>query len=234
MNYGYAPLAGHDQAIDLSEEDEYYRYYMQLYDHVAGAVDIRGLKVLEVGSGRGGGADYIKRYLNPESMIGLDISDTAVNFCNQKYDIEGLTFERGNAESLPFPDSSFDVVINVESSHCYGSMDCFLGQIKRVLRDGGYFLMADFRRKEALDDFRRSLEGSGLALIKETDITQNILEALTLDHERKTGLIKKSVHKSLVSFFLQFAGTKDSLIYERFLTGETIYLSYVLQKQTAH
>jgi len=96
MNYGYAPLAGHDQAIDLSEEDEYYRYYMQLYDHVAGAVDIRGLKVLEVGSGRGGGADYIKRYLNPESMIGLDISDNAVSFCNQKYDIEGLNKSTGS------------------------------------------------------------------------------------------------------------------------------------------
>ena len=59
-------------------------YYMQLYDHVAGAVDLRDLKVLEVGSGRGGGADYIKRYLKPESMVGLDISENAVSFCTQK------------------------------------------------------------------------------------------------------------------------------------------------------
>ena len=233
MNYGYAPLADQHNVINLSAEDEYYRYYMQLYDHVANAVDLRGLKVLEVGSGRGGGADYIKRYLKPESMVGLDISENAVSFCNQKYDLEGLSFERGNAESLPFPDNSFDVVINVESSHCYSCMDDFLGQVKRVLRDDGYFLMADFRRKEVLEDFQRSLQGSGLTLIKETDITQNILEALTLDDERKTTLIKKSIHKSLVSFFLQFAGTKDSLIYERFRSGETIYLSYVLQKGTA-
>ena len=232
MNYGYAPLTDHNNSIDLSEEDEYYRYYMQLYDHVAGAVDLRDLKVLEVGSGRGGGADYIKRYLNPESMIGLDISENAVSFCKQKYSVEGLSFETGDAESLPFPDSSFDVVINVESSHCYGSMDGFLDQVNRVLRDGGYFLMADFRRKEALEDFRRSLECSGLTLIKETDITDNILEALTLDDERKTALIKKSIHKSLVGLFLQFAGTNGTLIYERFLSGETIYLSYVFQKQT--
>ncbi len=145
-------------------------------------------------------------------MVGLDISDNAVRFCSEKYDIEGLSFERGNAESLPFTDNSFDVVINVESSHCYSSMDAFLAQVKRVLREGGYFLMADFRRKEALEGLRDSLNGSGLTITKETDITQNIIEALKLDDERKTALIKKSIHKSLVGFFLQFAGTKSSLI----------------------
>ncbi len=54
MNYGYAPLADQNQVINLRAEDGYYRYYIQLYDHVAGAVDLRDLKVLEVGSGRGG------------------------------------------------------------------------------------------------------------------------------------------------------------------------------------
>lgn len=229
MNYGYAPLAGQNQVPNLKEEDAHYRYYIQLYDHVAGAVDLRDLKVLEVGSGRGGGADYIKRYLKPEIMVGLDFSDNAVGFCSEKYNVEGLSFETGNAESLPFSDNSFDVVLNVESSHCYGSMNAFLAQVKRVLREGGYLLMADFRRKEALEGLRESLNGSGLTLIKETDITQNILEALKLDDERKTALIKKSIHKSLVGFFLQFAGTNGSLIYERFVSGETIYLSYVLQ-----
>lgn len=233
MNYGYAPLPDQNEVINLRAEDANYRYYIQLYDHVAGAVDLRDLKVLEVGSGRGGGADYIRRYLKPESMIGLDFSENAVRFCNEKYNVEGLSFEGGNAESLPFPDNSFDVVVNVESSHCYSSMDAFLVQVKRVLREGGYFLMADFRRKEALKDFRKSLKGSGLTLIKETNITQNILEAMTLDDERKTALIKKSIHRSLVGFFLQFAGTSGSLIHERFISGETIYLSYVLQKGTA-
>ncbi|NQS91262.1 MAG: methyltransferase domain-containing protein, partial [Chloroflexi bacterium] len=126
---------------------------------------------------------------------------------------------------------SFDVVINVESSHCYSSMDAFLGQVKRVLRDGGYFLFADFRRKEALDSLQESLNKSGLTLIKGTDITQNIIEALKLDHDRKTALINKSIHKPLIGLFHQFSGTKGSLIYERFISGETIYLSFVLQKQ---
>ena len=46
---------------------------------------------------------------------------------------------------LPFPDASFDVVINVESSHCYGHVDRFFAEVARVLRPGGWFLYTDFR-----------------------------------------------------------------------------------------
>lgn len=190
MNYGYAHLGDHNKVINLSEADEEFRYTIQLYDHLAGALDLSGKKVLEIGCGRGGGADYVKRYLNPEIMLGVDLSKNVVKLCNQKFDVEGLYFEEGNAESLPFPDNSFDVVLNIESSHCYSSTNAFLAQVKRVLREDGYFLMADFRRREAVDDLLEALRGSGLALLKETDITQNIIEALDLDSERKTDLIK--------------------------------------------
>jgi ubiquinone/menaquinone biosynthesis C-methylase UbiE len=43
----------------------------------------------------------------------------------------------GDAENLPFPQVSFDAVINVESAHCYGSIERFLAEVHRVLRPGG-------------------------------------------------------------------------------------------------
>ncbi len=230
MNYGFAPLADQNRIINLDKTDDDNRFSIQLYDHVAGPVDLRDLKVLEVGCGRGGGADYIKRYLKPEEMVGVDLSENAVRFCNEIYGNNGLSFKIGNAESLPFTDNSFDVVINVESSHCYGSMENFLGEVKRVLREDGYFLFADFRRNETLDGLRENLKNSGLTLIKETDITPNIIEALELDNQRRTALIEENVPKSLVGFFLQFAGVKGSTIYDRFCCGETVYLNFVLQK----
>lgn len=230
MNYGYAPLDDQNEMTYLGETDADNRYCIQLYHHVACTIDLRDLDVLEVGSGRGGGADYIKRYLKPKKMVGVDFSENAVAFCNQNYAVNGLSFEIGNAESLPFADGSFDVVINVESSHCYGSMDAFLVQVKRVLREGGYFLFADFRSKENIDILRETLYKSGFTSIKETDITLNIVEALKSDNERKTSLIRQTIHKPLVRSFLEFAGTKGSRIYEKFTSGETIYLSFVLQK----
>jgi len=230
MNYGYAPVGGENLDIILDEADIDNRFSIQLYDHCAGSINLRNLKVLEVGSGRGGGADYIQRYLGPDEMIGVDCSEEVVRLCNENYDVNGLSFRTGDAESLPFKDSSFDAVINVESSHCYSCMDDFLAQVQRVLREGGYFLYTDFRRIDEVENLRNSLTNSGLRLIKETDITQNILEALKLDHERKTALIKERAPKPLAGFFRQFSGTNGSLIYDRFVRGETIYLSFVFQK----
>jgi spermidine synthase len=81
MNYGYA--SSEATPIPLSAGDEPDRHWIQLYDHVAGAIDLNGSKVLEVGSGRGGGASFIKRYLGPVRMTGVDLSKNAVDFCRK-------------------------------------------------------------------------------------------------------------------------------------------------------
>ena len=60
----------------------------------------------------------------------------------------GLDFVHGDAENLPFPDESFDAVINVEASHIYPHFDRFLSEVKRVLRPGGHFLHVDFRNRD--------------------------------------------------------------------------------------
>jgi SAM-dependent methyltransferase len=230
MNYGYTCLDTQDEGIDLADSDDDYRYSIQLYHHVATSVDLERLEVLEVGSGRGGGANYIKRYLNPRKVVGLDLSENAVDFCNQYCAVDGLSFQMGNAESLPFEAESFDVVVNVESSHCYASFDRFVSEVKRVLRQDGYFLFADFRNIKDISALKTSLDNSGLALVNQTDITPNIVRALELDDDRKIALISKIVHKPLVNLFLEFAGTQGSKMYRGFKSREIIYQSFVLQK----
>jgi ubiquinone/menaquinone biosynthesis C-methylase UbiE len=230
MNYGYAPINNQSDKIYLNETDEDNRYCIQLYHYKASSINLKDLNVLEVGSGRGGGADYIKRYHKPKKMVGVDYCANAIRFCNRNYMVNGLSFEKGNAELLPFPDNSFDVVINVESSHCYGSMGAFLVQVNKVLRKGGYFLFVDFRSKDKIALLRETLCKSGLKLIDETDITPNIVEALELDDVRKTTLIKQAVFKPLVRTFLEFAGVKGSAMYNEFKNGETVYQSFVFQK----
>ena len=89
---------------------------------------------------------------------------------------------------MPFPDSSFDAVVNIESSHCYESMDTFLAEICRVLRPGGRFIFADLRSKDDVHTLLNQFNGCGLALVKQTDITANVLAALRLENARKLGL----------------------------------------------
>jgi ubiquinone/menaquinone biosynthesis C-methylase UbiE len=192
---------------------------------------LRQRDVLEVGCGRGGGSSFVQRYHQPRSVTGVDFSAKAVRFCERNHAVEGLSFVHGDAEALPFADGSFDAVINVESSHCYGSMSAFLGQVRRVLRPGGHFLFADLRAAGELEQLRQELEACGLQIIEQDDVTPNVVEALRQDSERKLALIQHMVDKRLVNTFKQFAAIEGSEVFDNFRDRKFIYLRYVLQKQ---
>jgi len=230
MNYGYASLDASEEPLVLDPADEPNRYAIQLYRRVARAVELQGREVLEVGCGRGGGSSFVKRYHHPRHMTAVDFSARAVRFCQETHRINGLTFVHGDAESLPFDDESFDAVINVESSHCYGSMPAFLREVKRVLRPGGHFLFADLRSSEDCDRLDAQLAETGMTILEKQDVTANVLEALRQDSERKLALIERSVNKRLVGTFRQFAGIEGSEVFDGFKCGTTGYLRYVLQK----
>ena len=233
MNYGYAPLDPLIEKLSLDEADEPDRYSIQLYHHVASAVALEGKHVLEVGSGRGGGACYIAGYLKPETMVGLDFSAEAVDFCNGCYCTEGLTFITGDAENLPFAEGRFDAVVNVESAHCYVSMDAFLAQVRRVLRPGGHFLCADFRTREHMDALYGQLDRSGLTMLRDEDITDNVIKARDLDDRGRLAFIQDRAPRWLVKAISEFGGVKGSRIYRQFRAREVMYRHFVLQKSAA-
>lgn len=230
MNYGYTSLTDDEPALALQPDDEPNRYSIQLYHRVASAVPLAGQGVLEVGSGRGGGASFVKRYHQPRNMTGVDFSAKAVSFCQGQHRLEGLSFVVGDAESLPFDDESFDAVLNVESSHCYGSMPKFLEQVRRVLRPGGHLLFADLRSAEDRERLHRDLESSGMTILEQEDIRENVVAALRCESARKLALIEKSVSQPLQNAFRQFAAVEGSEVYDGFKTGATVYLRYLLQK----
>jgi SAM-dependent methyltransferase len=227
MNYGYAPIpAAPSLPLEPAEEPE--RFGLQLYLFTASAVPLQGARVLEVGCGRGGGAAYLQRALRPATMTAIDFSENAVRLCQQRYPEPGLEFRVGNAERLPFPAASFDAVVNVESSHCYGSIEAFLREVQRVLKPGGHFLYADFRDRDKLDLWRAQLRATGMQIVRETNITANVLAALDADHERRLALIQKLIPKRLLAAFKDFAAVQGSLVYELFRTGEMQYFHFVL------
>ncbi len=80
LNYGYKPLDAEAKVLELQPSDESDRASIQLYNRVAGARDLRGKEILEVGCGRGGGSSFIARYLHPRSVTGIDLSERAILF----------------------------------------------------------------------------------------------------------------------------------------------------------
>ena len=229
MNYGYQSAPG-DASLALDSVDEPDRYCIQLYHRVASTTDLAGRDVLEVGSGRGGGASFLARYLRPRRIVGIDISPGAVAFSRARHHADNLSFEVGDAEHLALPDAAFDVILNVESSHCYGNIDAFLRELARILRPGGYFLYADFRARTELKAWRTGLLKSGLQLITETDITPGVVAALDADDERKRRLITRQVDRPLVQTFGQFPALRGTLLYDKLRAGSVVYCAFVFQK----
>lgn len=230
MNYGYADLDPTKNELVLTDADEANRYAIQMYHHVASAIDLHDKDVVEIGSGRGGGAAYVNRTFKPKSMLGVDISKNAVDFCNKHYSNEALSFTHGDAESIPLADSAIDVVINVESSHCYGSMERFLAEVHRVLKPGGHFLFADHRDHNRTPLLRQQLHDRGFTIATETDITANVVRALALDDDRRRELIRSSCPQLLRREAEEFAALVGTRTYESFRSTHSRYLSFVLTK----
>ena len=232
MNYGFTPRNG-ELTLELLPQDEANRLFIQLYDYAASQIPINGLKVLEVGSGRGGGASFVTRYYNPSEMAGLDYSQSAIELSRRLHkDVSNLQFVQGDAESLLFEDNTFDAVINVESSHCYGNMAQFVKEVSRVLKPGGYFSWVDLRSKEMLAEMESAFNLAELNLIHNETITKEVIQALDDIHERKMSMIADNVPKAIQTAFRDFAGVKDSQIYNAFQEGKAVYLAKAFQKVT--
>jgi ubiquinone/menaquinone biosynthesis C-methylase UbiE len=230
MNYGFEKLNGEKVPV-LSKEDEINRYCIQLYDHVVNSVDLKGKKVVEVGSGRGGGAHYISRYYNPETYTGVDISSGVIDFCNKFYRVPGLSFKTGRAEKIPVQNNSTDAVVNVESARCYSDISTFFNEVNRILKQEGHFLFADMIEPNELEDIRNRLNESGFKIIKEQNITKNVVKGLEMDTKRREVLIEKKIPGMMKKSFERFAGLKGTERYESFTNGKYEYWSFVLGKK---
>lgn len=230
MNYGYEHLNGAPR-LKLVNGDERDRYCIQLYDHVVNRERLKGKEVLEVGSGRGGGASFIARYHEPKSYVGMDITPSSIEFCNNHFrHVDGLSFEVGDATKLHFDDSSFDFVVNVESSRCYPDQPAFFREVYRVLRDNGKLLIADMRYPRDMEAMRKMIKDAGFKVEHETNISQNVVKALAKDSLRRERLINDKAPKYLKPTLLNFAGAKGSSVYKSFDTGVFQYWSFVLGK----
>jgi ubiquinone/menaquinone biosynthesis C-methylase UbiE len=231
LNYAYEtspPLA-----LTLSPADESNRGGIQLYHHVASSVDLKDKTVLEISCGHGGGASYLTRTRQPRSYTGVDLNPNGIRFCRKHHRIEGLTFRQADAERLPFEADSFDVIINIESSHCYADFPRFISEVARVLRPGGHFLYADFRDLESVADWEQALAASSLRKLHFEDISAKVVRGMDLNSAQSMALVRRKLPSKFHRLAGDFAGVAGSRMYESLKAGTLFYRSGCFVKEPA-
>lgn len=91
---------------------------------------------LDAGCGTGGMLSWLSQYTGSNSVVGIDLSQTALEFCRER-NHQQLT--QGSIAQLPFADSSFDLVTSFDVlQHVLDKGDVrAIAEIYRVLRPGG-------------------------------------------------------------------------------------------------
>lgn len=154
-----------------------WQYSANLYDLVGAQIPLTGRDVLEVGSGRGGGAAFLYRRYQPRTYCAVEQSANNVAFSRAVHPA-AVSFVQGDAERLPCADNAFDAVLNVESAHCYPHPAAFFREVRRVLRPGGHLLFADEWWTTTTAELLRDIRSAGLKIQLHRDITDGIIEAL--------------------------------------------------------
>ena len=222
-NYGYAPAQGdHPQRFQ-------HQMYLQLLHRLREAREVKtGLKLLEVSCGRGGGLNALLSNAPEIDATGLDVAHSAVDFCRRTYgENNRLRFVQGSALDLPFPDATFDAVLNVEASNDYSDRARFFREAARVLRSDGILLYADTVKQGRREGMEQDLQSAGFGA-EFRDITSNVAEACRLDSPRRREVIRR--HAPMVGRLLlkrqlhNYAAIEGSSKFDAFVEGRRTYL----------
>jgi phthiocerol/phenolphthiocerol synthesis type-I polyketide synthase E len=227
LNFGYASVPGtDDRAVVTLPEHVINKLSVKLVLEVVANCPIDGRRILDVGCGRGGTATILDQYFRPRRVVGVDLSGRAIAVCRRQRLTAKSAFIQGDAENLPFPSSSIDVVMNIESSQSYPNVRNFYKEVHRVLETDGDFLYSDVLPVQRGSDWIGLLQATGFRLEADRDITQNVLRSCD-EVARQRMHAYQSVNGAVMNNFL---GTPGSHVYEEMKAGRWTYRIMHLRK----
>lgn len=129
-------------------DDRWYRYTEEVFNRALRSMEGQDpLGVLDVGCGTG---EFFRRLKDrfPEAfLVGVDPAAGMIEAARRKFGSDSqISFRCIPAEALTFREGQFDWAISLNALHCFRNAQIAVGEMARVLKPGGRFLVADWCR----------------------------------------------------------------------------------------
>jgi len=107
--------------------------------------------ILDMATGTGDLAFEALKRLNPDKIVGLDISEGMLSYARKKAKhrgIEIISFERGDSENINYSENTFDAVTVAFGVRNFENLDKGLKELQRVLKPGGSVVVLEFSKPQ--------------------------------------------------------------------------------------
>lgn len=154
--------------------------------------------ILDVGCG--GGMNINRMSKEAKKVYGVDYSIESVNVSrevNRQEIYDGkVEVIKGDVQKLPFEDNTFDIVTAFETVYFWPNIEQCFGEVKRVLKPGGIFLIG------------MESNGSDNFVMK---ISEKLIDMTVYNDEELTGFLKNNDY-SEITVYLRDRKNKQEIV----------------------
>ena len=208
-----------EEEFEISTEEEGFKEYSYItsvilvtYNLIADELsrlgDFQNGIALDIGSGLGDLAIEIARRYPQLDIIGVDISQKAIEEASKKAksnNVKNARFEFGNAHNLPFKDMTFNLIVSHGSIHHWKDPGKAFREIYRLLKPSGLAYLTDLKRDAPAD------------IVKEVAVNLPPAQAKAFIHSVNASFTQEELNQMLNKI-----GIEDFCISEQKFSKQTI------------